>query len=126
MWAVSESEQHKGRVTKSRKMKVGSRGLLYCIETQSLTTPFLVYSKPSVDERIANVWPETWVLPFRIHPLGSPAKQFHKDAAKTSLPSLKGTAKNLFDVAYVQAVTVFVPSKLTDEDWEFLIEELAH
>ena len=72
------------------------------------------------------MWPETWVLPFRIHPLGSPAKQFHKDGAKTSLPSLKGTAKNLFDVPYAQAVTVFVPAKLTDEDWEFLIEELAH
>ena len=71
------------------------------------------------------MWAETWVLPFRIHPLGSPAKQFHKDAAKTSLPSLKGATKNLFDVAYVQAVPAFVPSKLTDEDWEFLIEELA-
>jgi hypothetical protein len=55
MWAVSESQQHKGRVTKSRKMKVGNRGLLYCTETQGLMTPFLVYSKPSIDERIANV-----------------------------------------------------------------------
>lgn len=45
LWAVAEtsSSDMKARITKSRRMTIGSLGILYCNETHSFTTPFLVY-----------------------------------------------------------------------------------
>ncbi len=60
-------------------MKIGSLGILYCKETQSLTTPFIVYSNTDPKIEVSNIWPETWTLAFRIFPLGSPTLQLHKD-----------------------------------------------
>jgi hypothetical protein len=44
MWAVSEkSPTHmEARITKSKRMGVGSLGLLYCSENRCFTTPFIV------------------------------------------------------------------------------------
>jgi hypothetical protein len=107
-------------------MKIGSFGILYCVETQSLTTPFVVFSSPDPKGLITNVWPEEWVLPFRIHPLGSPSKQLGKDEAMRVLPTLQASGKSNFGhVVNVQPITVFSPSRLTDLDWEMLIGRLA-
>ena len=41
-------------------MSVGSCGIFYCSETKSLTTPFLVYSKPDRKVEVQNVWSKNW------------------------------------------------------------------
>jgi|SRR5665213_194067 len=129
LWAVSKSAEqstNQGRLTKSKNMKIGSFGILYCTETQSLTTPFIVFSRPDPDALVKNVWPEEWVLPFKIHPLGTPAKQLGKDEAMQALPTLRASGQTNFGHALpVQAITVFSPSPLQDADWEILIKRLA-
>src|ERR687892_819885 len=67
MWAVAETSpaDMKARVTKSKRMVVGSIGVLYCNETHSFTTPFLVYSLVDPDQVVEDVWPERWRLPFK-------------------------------------------------------------
>ena len=85
LWAVShrgDAVMELGRKTKSQNMRIGSFGILYCNETHALTTPFIVYSKPDLHLTVENVWPEKWVLPFRIFPLGSPKWQLDKDEAR--------------------------------------------
>ncbi len=128
LWAVSEAAPttHQQRITGSKAMSVGSCGIFYCSETKSLTTPFLVYSKPDPKSEVQNVWSKKWVLPFRIHPLGTPNKQLYKDTAMKVLLSLRASGKtNIGHVLNIQAVTVFAPSRLTEEDWELIIRELA-
>jgi len=91
-WAVSKTDESaatQGRKTKSQALKIGSFGILYCNQTQSLTTPFIVYSKPNLRKDIADIWPETWTLPFKILPLGSPVLQLSKEEAKKILPIFK-------------------------------------
>jgi hypothetical protein len=61
MWAVAETSpaDMKARVTKSKRMKVGSLGILYCNETHSFTTPFVVVSEPNETKVVSDVWPES-------------------------------------------------------------------
>ncbi len=129
LWAVSHTENPttaKVRKTKSQNMRVGSFGILHCNETQALTTPFIVYSKPDLNRVVANVWPEKWVLPFRIFPLGSPEWQMGKDEAKEILPVFKKSREaNFGNIFHVQAVTAFSATKIELEDWEVLMGRLA-
>ena len=107
-------------------MKVGSFGILYCNEIQALTTPFIVYSKPDPDRTVRHVWPETWVLPFKIFPLGNPSRVLKKDEAKEILPVFaKSGETNFGKVFHVQAVTAFSPTRIGSEDWEVLINQRA-
>lgn len=107
-------------------MQIGSLALLYCSETQSLTTPFIVYSSPDPEKEISNVWPETWALPFRINALGNPDKQLHKDEAQRILPMLdRNESRNIGHALHLQPVTVFVPIDISPEDWKIIIERLA-
>ncbi len=129
MWAVSileESPTTQSRRTRSQNMKIGSLGILYCKETQSLTTPFIVYSKPDPKIEVSNIWPETWTLPFRIFPLGSPTLQLHKDEAKRILPIFKSSNEaNFGHTFHVQALTAFSPSAIGGDDWELLVSRLS-
>jgi len=129
LWAVAEREQSAsamGRERKSQNMLVGSFGALYCVETHALTTPFIVYSKPDKERVIDNVWPEKWVLPFRIFPLGTPELQLKSDDAKKLLPVFKRTGETNFgNVFFVQAITAFSATKIDVTDWEILMERLA-
>jgi hypothetical protein len=65
----------KGRYTKAAKMKIGDVGLLYCSENKNFTVPFVVRSLPEF-RLVQDIWPEPWALPFKIDPLGSPAKAY--------------------------------------------------
>jgi hypothetical protein len=129
LWAVSKSEHaptNSGRKTKAQNMKIGSFGILYCSKNHSLTTPFVVLSNPNPERIIEDVWDGTWVLPFRIHPLGTPNKLLPWDDAKSVLPSPRSlNTTNLNTIVNVQATTVFSPSKLTEADWEVLVTHLA-
>lgn len=128
MWAVSELSppDMQSRITKSKRMKVGSLGLLYCSDNQSFTTPFLVYSQPDPEQVIEDIWPERWWLPFRIHPLGNPTRMIHKDEAKKEWPVLKNSASNnITAVLNITGITVFVPSPISAEDWDLILRHLA-
>ena len=129
LWAVSKPKDpsvHQGRVTKAEKIKIGSLGVLYCNAIHALTTPLVVYSTPEPNVTIKNIWPEPWVLPFKIHPLGTPNKKIGKDEAMEALPTLRALAHRNFGHALpVQGNLAFVPSKLVDQDWEVLISRLA-
>ncbi len=90
-WAVSTASDstNRGRRTKAaRYFSPGDRGLLYCEQTHSFTTPFIVESKADPDIVVKHVWPEPWVLPFSITPLGDLEKQLPGDAARTRWPLL--------------------------------------
>jgi hypothetical protein len=128
LWAVSQRHESgmKELVTKSKRMQIGSIGLLYCSEVQALTTSFIVYSTPDDQKVIENVWPEAWVMPFRIHPLGTPQKQLHKSDAVKLLPVFRAkNSTNIGHVFAIQPTTVFVPSEVSTEDWRIIVERLA-
>lgn len=129
-WAVSKSDNrasHMGRVTKAANMKIGSFGIIYCSKTKSLTVPFVVLSNPdSFEELTDKIWPGTWVLPFKIHPLGTPLRQLSSVEAMKTLPTLRASNRSNFGHALpVQATTVFAQSPLGDADWAVLIARLA-
>lgn len=128
MWAVAETSatDMKARITKSKRLKVGSLGLLYCNETHSFTTPFLVYSEPDPEKVVSDVWSEKWRLPFRIHPLGTPARQVHMDAAKTRWPILKNVGAGGVSAAmHITGTTVFVPTEISGDDWALILSDLS-
>lgn len=126
MWAVAEtsSSDRQARITKSKRMRVGALGLLYCNETHSFTTPFLVYSKPEPEKIIIDVWPERWCLPFHIHPLGNPVRQVHKDTAKSEWPVLKNS-RNVPAAMNITGTTVFVPKEISPDDWALIVSSLS-
>ena len=129
MWAVADTGKNatfRGRATKSKNMKIGSFGILYCNQTHSLTTPFIVYSGADAEKIVENIWAGKWVLPFKMFPLGTPNRQLKNVEAKRILPIFKNDRnKGFSDVFHVQAVTVFSPSQIGIDDWEILMNLLA-
>ena len=123
-WAVSKVQGDNQSIrTKAKNLPIGSLGLLYCVDSQSFTTPFLITSKPGAAQKVENIWPEMWVLPFSISPLGTPKHQLHKDKLATLLPSLN-SGKQWSHVLHVQPLTVFAPSEISDDDWAALVSVL--
>jgi len=70
------------------------------------------------------VWRERWVLPFRIHPLGTPRKLLHKNKLRGLLPSLREGKQAWNQFIHVAPTTIFSASKLQPSDWEALLREL--
>ena len=125
-WAVSIPQSKNPSIrTRGRKLPIGSLGLFYCVKEQSLTTPFVIRSKPSQEALIENIWPEIWALPFNIIPFGSPDKRLHKNRLNDLLPSLKNKKTNWNKLIFVSPNTVFSASKITEEDWSVLINSLV-
>lgn len=128
LWAVAETSppDMKARTTKSKRLKVGSAGLLYCNEIHSFTTPFLVYSVPDPDKVIEDIWSEKWRLPFRIHPLGTPERRLHMDVAKNQWPLLKNVGAGGVSAAMnITGTTVFVPIEISTDDWARILGDLS-
>jgi hypothetical protein len=79
---------------------------------------------------IDNVWPETWVLPFRIHTLGTPNRHLPIDKAVDTPPTLKKRMEedgrgNFSYVLPILGTQAFVPMPIADFDWEVIVRELA-
>lgn len=128
LWAVSESspQDMRSRITKSKRMKVGSLGVIYCGEIHAFTTPFVVLSEPDLERVVSDVWPESWRLPFRIHPLGTPAKRLSQEDAKRLLPILaKPSVASVTAALNITGTTVFVPREVSAEDWEVFVRYLV-
>lgn len=98
--------------------------MLYCVETQTLTTPFLVASNPDESVTVKNVWPEEWHLPFRIHPLGSPHRQMER-AEIAQLPIVISSGRQWNTVIRTQGQFVFQPTTINVDDWEMIFRRLA-
>jgi hypothetical protein len=121
-WPVSQDQAaNAGVSTKAKSLRIGSLGILYCVETKSLTTPFLVASVP---EEGQDVWPEEWWLPFSIYPLGSPRKQMPK-AEIVELPVVVKSGRQWNNVIRTQGQFAFRPSQIEAEDWAIVFECLA-
>lgn len=126
-WAVSMTiATDRGSITKSKNLKVGSLGLIYCSGTQEFTTPFIVRTLPEEGSTIKDVWPEEWGLPFGILPMGSPHLRMHKDEITKKMPSasVQG-AKAWNKILYVQPTFSFQSSTVTTEDWAFIFSALG-
>jgi len=126
-WAVSKAGP--SRVGKAKKyLKVGERGLLYCGPTHSFTVPFLVKSEVDIEAVVSDVWPEPWVLPFEIEPLGNPKKMLRADSAKLLWPCLQGrldTRGGVTAALNITGVTVFSPNQISEQDWNLILRDLA-
>jgi hypothetical protein len=127
MWAVAETSpaDMKARVTKSKRMKVGSLGILYCNETHSFTTPFVVVSEPNETKVVSDVWPESWRLPFSVHPLGNPTRQVDSTTAKKKWAVLANVGAGGVSAAMnITGTTVFVPVEVSADDWALMLSDL--
>ena len=123
IWAVSRTEGSvtKGRITKAVQMPPNSRGLLYCSRASSFMVPFRTLSwveKRREDE----VWaPETWILPFKIKPLGSPDAMVMKTHAKRDWPFLADVANITQRINGIAGTSAFVPTEIGEEDWTAIL-----
>jgi hypothetical protein len=125
MWAVSDCDrtQMEVRKTKSMNFPVGGFGLIYCSDGKFLTMPFKL--RTDVEWRMEDkIWPEPWAMPFGIEPLGSPRFRLPTADAKKVLDCFKGK-NSLTDVFFVGGACNFTPSRIPDDDWELILEELA-
>ena len=127
LWAVGKEQSEKvgGAAKKAAALQIGSLGIIYCSAIESFTTPFIVYSRPDPEKEISDVWREKWVLPFRIHPLGTPRRLVHKDKLRSLLPSLQDGKQAWNQFVHVAPTTIFAASRLQSADWEALLRELA-
>jgi hypothetical protein len=118
-WAVSQPNP--AARGKARNLPVGGFGLLYCVQTSSFTVPFVIGSRPNMDEIVYHVWPEAegWHLPFKIIPLGTPEKKISTNELQ-SLPDLIASGKRWNDYLLVSPTTVFAGSEVSEADWEIL------
>jgi hypothetical protein len=126
LWAVSETQAANASLaTRSRDLPIGALGLLYCVETQAFTVPFLIRSKPDPVSVISDVWPERWRLPFHIVPLGTPRRRLPKDRLALELPGLSASGREWYHTFHIQGLTAFAASELDDRDWQVIIDRLA-
>jgi hypothetical protein len=126
LWAVSEAQaQNPSIAAKARDLPVGALGILYCVEKQSFTVPFVIRSKPDPNRVVSDIWPESWRLPFQIVPLGTPRRQMANEDLPSRLPGLRASGKGWHHVLHIQGLTAFAASEVGDADWQVFVEELA-
>jgi hypothetical protein len=128
-WAVAtvSDTAMRTRVTKARNyFSCGSRGLLYCAETHSFLVPFVTTSEADPRAVVTDIWPEPWVLPFSIDPLGDESRQMKADLAKVLWPILKDCGPGGVTAAMnATGATVFSPLEVTEGDWELIMNGLS-
>src|SRR6516165_4646676 len=77
------------RSTKAKNYLIpGVHGLLYCNPLHAFMVPFVVTSPADLDAVVKDVWPEPWVLPFAIRPLGDPRRKTSQESAMAHWPIL--------------------------------------
>lgn len=135
LWAVGtllNQQAMAARVTKAQRyLRPGAFGVLYCNPTHSFTTPFIVRSRADPEVVVTDVWPEPWRLPFAIDTLGDLSRQLSADEAMNRWPVLKKRLEATCGRGGVSAAmnitgtTVFVPVRITEEDWTIIRDDLA-
>jgi hypothetical protein len=135
LWAVAtlpNQQSMAGRVTKAlRYLRPGDFGVLYCNPLHSFTTPFIVRSCVDPEKVVTDVWPEAWVLPFKIQTLGDLSRQVSAEDAAEDWPVVKRRMAANYRRGGISAAmnitgtTVFVPVDITEEDWNRICSDLA-
>jgi hypothetical protein len=135
LWAVGtllNQVSMMGRITKARRyLRPGDYGVLYCNPLHSFTTPFIVRSYADPDAVIEDVWPEPWVLPFRIEPLGNLSKMLPAEDAAKNWPVVRRRLSanrgrgGVSAAMNITGTTVFVPVQINSEDWKQICLDLA-
>jgi len=135
LWAVatlSNQQSMAGRITKAlRYLRPGDFGVLYCNPLHSFTTPFIVRSRVDTARVVTNVWPEAWVLPFKIQTIGDLSRQVSAEDAEEGWPvvmrrmSTKQRRGGISAAMNITGTTVFVPVDITEEDWKRICNDLA-
>jgi hypothetical protein len=116
------------RKTRAKEVSVGNFGIIYCSHDSSkaITTPFIFTSIPDENASEGFVWPEIWRMPFKIHPLGTPRREWNAHDAARTLPFNKGSGSiNVTSVFKAVGTAVFSPIEIGDEDWAMLLDRLA-
>ena len=131
-WAVATVSHSamQTRYTKARNNIIpGVHGLLYSNPHHSFTVPFIVTSTADPNAVVKDIWPEGWVLPFSIRPLGDPRKMVSQEQAMAHWPILikrqEDGIKSVSAAINLTGTTVFTPSDITERDWQIILEELA-
>ncbi len=135
LWAVGtllNQQSMAGRVTKAlRYLRPGDFGVLYCNPLHSFTTPFIVRSQVDPNAIVTDVWPEPWVLPFKIQALGDLSRRVSAEDAAERWPIVKQRLAvnrgrgGVSAAMNITGTTVFVPVTITPEDWERICGDLA-
>ena len=119
----------RGRITEAERYFVpGTRGLLHCNPTQSFTVLFIATSEADPSSVVTDVWPEPWVSPFSMRPLGDPRRQIHKDDALKRWSMLIERLRDYNSVTAamnITGTTVFVPTNIPEQAWQMILEDLA-
>jgi hypothetical protein len=128
LWAVNENNEPPHlRKARAQGMPVGAFGLLYSKVDEALTTPFVVLSVPELMVAEERIWPERWVFPFRIRPLGSPRHMYPIAEARKQLGLFadvreEGKWQNKLNLA---GTMTFQPVAFNDLDWAQIIDRLV-
>lgn len=128
MWAIpipKNSSMKKQFKTKSKNIQVGARGFFYCSVMKFFTTPFIVSSLPDTEKLVTDVWDGTFMLPFKIDPLGDLSRYVWVREIKENLPSLRDNSKAWHHVIRIRPNLVFLPTELTEADWSYLMDALG-
>jgi hypothetical protein len=130
LWAVSDAEPSimLARKTRAKDVRIGNYGIIYCSheDSKAITTPFIFTSSPDTDASENFVWPEVWKMPFRIHPLGTPRREWDAKDAAAKLPFNQGKNNtNVTSVFKAVGTAVFSPIEIEDEDWAMILNKLA-
>lgn len=132
-WAVATVSHSamKTRCTKARNNIIpGVHGLLYCNPLHAFTVPFVAASTADLDTVVKDIWPEGWVLPFSIRPLGDPRRTVSQEQAMAHWPILikrqeERGIKSVSAALNITGATVFTPTEITRRDWQMILDELA-
>lgn len=92
--------------------------------------PFIASSTADPQIVVRDIWPDHWVLPFSIRPLGDPRRQVKMDDAMARWPILirkqeEQDIKSVTAALNITGATVFSPTDITEEDWEIILADLA-
>lgn len=130
-WAVAtvSDPAMRSRLTKARRyLEPGDCGLLYCNPTHAFTVPFIVESKADPSAVILDIWPEPWVLPFHIRPLGNANRQLPQTLAQTRWSVLQrrmNPGDSVSGKMNITGTTVFVPVMISEAEWQEILRDLA-
>ena len=130
-WAVAtvSDSAMRGRMTKAQRyFAPGVHGVLYCNPTHSFTTPFIATSEVDLMAVVTDIWPEPWVLPFSMKPLGDPRRQIQKDDAVERWSILIERLRHYSSVSAalnITGSTVFVPTEIPEQAWQLILDDLA-